>query len=105
MKPIVATAILLGCASPTFAQVTLSEPFEPIRKCVVEAARKYAVLDASLGDVADAALASCQTGLDAFRPPKQEWAKPEDALQAMDRLQARLRSDGLAAAAEARLAK
>lgn len=105
MKRLAALAIILGGVSPSAAQVALPDFLAPARKCVIEAARKYAALDASLGDVADAAIASCQPELDAFRPPKEKWTKPDDMLQAMDRFEGRLRSEALTAAADARLAK
>lgn len=102
-----ATAIALSMAisMPAYAQVALPDEFASARKCAVEAAQRYAALDASISEVADAAIASCQPELDAFRPPRVEWTRPDDSLRALDRLEGRLRADALAAVAEARLAR
>lgn len=105
MKRAATVALWLAGTMPAYAQAALPDEFVAARKCAIEAAKRYASLDASLGEVADAAIATCQPELDAFRPPRVEWKRPDDSLKALDRLEGRLRADALAAVAEARLAR
>lgn len=88
-------------ATPAAAQ--FGEALDPVFECVRERAVRYAPLNASLNDVADAAVAACEPLLDEMRPPKAKVSQPDETLRALALITTRLRAEALATVAETRI--
>ena len=59
VRPILATTILLA-AAPALAQSPEGQAYYDLNKCIEAAAERYAPLNGSLSDIADAAVAACR---------------------------------------------